>query len=100
MAKFDTPDPAEVATAAAEGGALSSIGSAVVTFVEAFIDAGDAVRRRRKTDRIYKALIEEQISSQRAAAELKKLTSRQKGGWLASDFREVTGRLSGALRGS
>ncbi|NNC60267.1 MAG: hypothetical protein HKO05_09785 [Erythrobacter sp.] len=100
LAMFDTPDPAEVAAAAPEGGALSSLGAAIVTVVEAFIDAGDAVRRRRKTDRIYKALIEEQISSQRAAAELKKLTSRQKGGWLASDFRELTGRLSGALRGS
>ena len=55
----------------------------VLTGVEAFLDAGDAVRRRRSADRIYKAMIAEQISSQRAAAELKKLTSRQKGGWLA-----------------
>lgn len=54
-----------------------------LSMAEAFLDAGDAVRRRRAADRIYKAMIAEQISSQRAATELKKLTSRQKGGWLA-----------------
>lgn len=50
--------------------------------IEGFLDGGDAIRRRRKADRIYEAMIAEQISNSRAALELKKLTSRQKGGWL------------------
>ena len=98
MSKFDTPDPDAVAETASDEGVLAKVGAVIVSFLEAFIDAGDAVRRRRKTDRLYKALIAEQISSQRAAAELKKLTSRQKGGWLASDLKEWSGRLSGMLR--
>ena len=56
----------------------------VLAKMEGFIDPSDAVRRRRKADRVYKALIAEQISMQKAAAELKELTSRQKGGWLTS----------------
>lgn len=50
--------------------------------VEALLDSTDAVRRRRAADRIYRDLIDERISSPRAALELKKLTARQKGGWL------------------
>lgn len=55
-----------------------------VSLLEGVLDGGDAVRRRRKADRIYEALVAEQISNPRAAVELKKLTSRQKGGWLAT----------------
>ena len=54
--------------------------------VEAFLDAGDAVRRRKKTERIYRDMIDERISHERAARELKKLNSRQKGGWLTEDL--------------
>lgn len=71
----------------ASGGQLAKIGSGLVTTVEAFIDASDAVRRRKASDRIYASLIAEQISNQRAAAELKELTSRQKGGWLAKSIK-------------
>ncbi|MBX7494624.1 hypothetical protein K3172_02000 [Qipengyuania sp. 6B39] len=71
-----------------KGGRLAKFGSSLVTATEAFIDAGDAVRRRKAADRIYDALIAEQISNQRAAAELKALTSRQKGGWLAKGIKE------------
>jgi poly-gamma-glutamate synthase PgsB/CapB len=56
----------------------------IVEVVEAFLDAGDAVRRRKQADRIYRDLIDERISHERAAYELKKLNSRQKGGWLAA----------------
>jgi poly-gamma-glutamate synthase PgsB/CapB len=62
-----------------------------LSMLEAFIDAGDAVRRRRASDRIYKAMIAEQISNQRAASELKKLTTRQKGGWLVKAVKQRSG---------
>ena len=53
-----------------------------LAFTEAFLDASDAVRRRRKADKVYKALIAERISTGQAVSILKDLTSRQKGGWL------------------
>ena len=64
------------------GGNAAKGGSRLGEWIEALLDSTDAVRRRRAADRIYRDLIEEQISSQRAALELKKLTARQKGGWL------------------
>jgi hypothetical protein len=54
---------------------------------EAFLDAGDAVRRRKTADQIYEDLITERISHERAAIELKKLNKRQTGGWLAARLR-------------
>jgi hypothetical protein len=50
--------------------------------LEAFLDAGDAVKRRKKADQIYKDLVSERISHERAALELQKINKRQKGGWL------------------
>ena len=49
---------------------------------EAVLDAGDAVRRRRRADRVYRDLISASISEDRAIAEIKDLNKRQKGGWL------------------
>ncbi|WP_284123876.1 hypothetical protein [Parerythrobacter aestuarii] len=98
MKQFDSSASEADADKPKEGGWLSGLGSAMLEFAEAFIDAGDAVRRRKAADRIYKALIAEQISSQRAATELKKLTSRQKGGWLAKDLQEIPTKLSEKLR--
>ncbi|MEO7654957.1 MAG: hypothetical protein ABIS23_04645 [Sphingomicrobium sp.] len=60
--------------------------------LEAILDAGDAVRRRKKADRIYHELAAERISSDRAIAELKALTSRQKGGWLRKDLTTLLAR--------
>ncbi|MCA1714498.1 MAG: hypothetical protein LC715_05050 [Gammaproteobacteria bacterium] len=54
----------------------------LVRTAERLLDAGDAVRRRRKANLIYADLITGRISSARAAWELKQLTLRQKGGWL------------------
>lgn len=51
--------------------------------IEAFADAGDAVRRRRVADRIYEDLVWKRISTDRAVYELQSLNKRQKGGWLA-----------------
>jgi hypothetical protein len=56
--------------------------STAVLQVEEFLDPGDAVRRRRKADRIYEDLVNERISRDRAVAELQILAHRQKGGWL------------------
>jgi gamma-polyglutamate synthase len=57
---------------------LSKINSAL----EAFLDAGDAVKRRKKANQIYKDLVAERISHERAALELQGINKRQKGGWL------------------
>ncbi|MEW6351370.1 MAG: hypothetical protein AB1646_20145 [Thermodesulfobacteriota bacterium] len=56
----------------------------LVDSLEAFLDAGDAVRRRKRANRIYKDLVAERISHDRAAMELKALNKRQSGGWLAA----------------
>ncbi len=49
--------------------------------IEAFLDAGDAVKRRKKADQIYQDLVDERISHDRAVVELQILNKRQKGGW-------------------
>lgn len=54
----------------------------LVSWVEKFLDVGDAVRRRRKADQIYRDMVSQRISTARAADELQYLTKRQKGGWL------------------
>jgi hypothetical protein len=74
---------------AAAGGSGGSSGGKLGEWVEALLDSTDAVRRRRAADRLYRELIAEQISSQRAAFELKKLTARQKGGWLGPSIASL-----------
>lgn len=49
---------------------------------ERLLDAGDAVRRRRRANQIYADLVGGRIASTRAAYELKRINQRQKGGWL------------------
>lgn len=56
----------------------------VLSAIENFLDAGDAVRRRRKANRIYRDLVSKRISEARAVRELQALTQRQKGGWLSA----------------
>ncbi len=60
-----------------------------VGFIESMIDAGDAVRRRKRANRIYKDLAEERISGERAVKELKALNRRQKGGWLWTGLQRI-----------
>jgi hypothetical protein len=60
--------------------------AAVFRFLEGVLDAGDAVKRRREADRIYRDLISERVSSRAAVAMLQALTKRQKGGWLEKSF--------------
>jgi len=54
-------------------------------YLEAFMDAGDAVKRRKKANQIYIDLQNTRISHERASLELQLLNKRQKGGW-AGDF--------------
>ena len=50
--------------------------------LESFIDVGDAVKRRRKSNQIIKDLVNLRISQGKAARELSLITQKQKGGWL------------------
>lgn len=57
--------------------------------LEALLDAGDAVKRRKTADQIYRDLIAERISVERAVLELQALNKRQKGGWLIGQLHQV-----------
>jgi len=59
-----------------------SLLSGLLTQIEAFLDAGDAVKRRKRANLIYQELAAARISHERAALELQQLNTRQKGGWL------------------
>jgi gamma-polyglutamate synthase len=59
---------------------------AILDFVEKFLDLGDAVWRRKRAEQIYRDIMSERISLDRAVSELRGLTKRQKGGWLARSF--------------
>ncbi|MCU7804584.1 MAG: HEAT repeat domain-containing protein [Candidatus Thiodiazotropha sp. (ex Lucinoma borealis)] len=63
----------------------------VLDGVEAFLDSGDAVRRRKLANRIYRDLQNERISHERAALELQALNKRQKEGWLKQRAFELVG---------
>ncbi|VAW78299.1 hypothetical protein MNBD_GAMMA14-1699 [hydrothermal vent metagenome] len=54
----------------------------IIHAIESFLDAGDAVKRRKRANLIYRDLANERISHARAVIELQKLNKRQKGGWL------------------
>ncbi|GAA4354853.1 hypothetical protein [Kangiella marina] len=56
----------------------------VASFLEKILDLGDAVRRRKNANSIYKDLANNRISVNRAISELKRLNKRQKGGWLTN----------------
>ncbi len=65
----------------------SGILGLVINTVEAFLDSGDAIKRRKIANTIYRDLTTERISHQRAALELQELNKRQKGGWLMKKLR-------------
>ena len=62
--------------------------SKIIELLEAFQDAGDAIRRRKIANRIYQDLVDERIGHERAAMELQALEKRQKGGWLSARMQE------------
>lgn len=78
----------QAALAGERGGPQVQAGwlATVIEAAEKFLDAGDAVRRRRTADRIYLDLASQRISHARASLELQKLNARQKGGWLLKRF--------------
>ncbi|MCA9185979.1 MAG: hypothetical protein KDA99_10180 [Planctomycetales bacterium] len=67
----------------------------LVSALEDFLDVGDAVYRRKQADQIYRDLIHQRISWSRAVLELRALSKRQKGGWLADRLRSLQVWLSG-----
>lgn len=54
----------------------------LISSLEAFLDPGNAVRRRKTAERIYQDLADQRISVERAVVELQRLNKEQKGGWL------------------
>lgn len=66
----------------------------LLDLAEAFLDAGDAVKRRRTANRIYRDVIHERIGYERAARELQTLQKREKGGWLKTALARQRQRLS------
>ena len=69
-------------TEAANKPELSSVwATKLAEYLEAFFDAGDAVKRRKCANQIYEDLQNKRISHDRAAMELQILNKRQKGGW-------------------
>ena len=60
-------------------------------YLEALLDAGDAVKRRKRANLIYQDLQDNRISHQRAALELQALNKRQKGGWAGEYMSRLTG---------
>jgi gamma-polyglutamate synthase len=60
------------------------IGGRLISMLEAVLEPLDSMRRRYRAEQIYRDLATERISRPRAAYELKRITLRQKGGWLFS----------------
>jgi len=69
----------------------------LINAVESFFDAGDAVKRRKIANQIYRDLTAERISYERAAQELQALNKRQKGGWLIKKILAAHSKLSRRL---
>jgi len=67
----------------------------VVEVVESFLDAGDAVRRRRRAERVYRDMVAERIGYDRATRAVLDLTKRQQGGWLSRALLRRWRRLIG-----
>ncbi len=84
----------EQTRAKTRSGARQGFITVLATAIEGFLDAGDAVKRRKFADRIYKDLANQRITHERAALELQKLIKRQKGGWLAKRLSAFVDLLS------
>jgi len=85
------------AAAGGEGRGQGGMTAKLLSWIEAFADSGDAVRRRKKSKKIYRDLVGQRISADRAVLELQELTKRQKGGWLAKDLDRHLKRLKSVL---
>jgi hypothetical protein len=58
----------------------------LLEFAETLLEPLDAIRRRRKADRLREEFIADRISRTRMAIEMQKLVKRQKGGWLVDKY--------------
>lgn len=61
--------------------------------LEKLLEAGDAKWRRKAAEAILRDLVDQRISHERAAAELRDLMKRQKGGWLQKGFEKRVKKL-------
>ena len=81
---------AERKAAALHGEALARLGRAdgvplgrrLLSAIERLLDPLDSLRRRRRAQRVMRDLALGRVSHERAAAEMRALTERGKGGWL------------------
>jgi gamma-polyglutamate synthase len=73
----------------AQGTRHHGLGTRLLDWLEGFLDAGDAVKRKKKANRIYEDLINQRISHPRAIHELSNLNKRQKGGWLSTQLHST-----------
>ena len=80
--------------AVAGGGSRAGLLTRALAHIEAFLDAGDAVRRRKRANLISRELVEARISHERAALELQALNKRQKGGWLQHKLETLLRRAN------
>lgn len=71
----------------------------VLSILENFFDAGDAVKRRKLANQVYDDLINCRVSIDRAALELQGLNKRQKGGWLIEKAQAAQGAIAKGLSG-
>lgn len=74
------------ADASKQDGKAALFKQKAIVFLEEFLDAGDAIKRRHHANAIYRELTARRISLPRAVKELQELTKRQKGGWLKNSF--------------
>ncbi|HFE46171.1 MAG TPA: hypothetical protein ENJ18_11870 [Nannocystis exedens] len=64
-----------------------SLGTKFIDWLEGWVDFVDSIRRRRESDAIVRDLVDRRISHGRAAAEMRMITGRQKGGWLRKKWK-------------
>ena len=69
------------------GSSARTTANRLAGWIESWIDYLDSIRRRRKSKRIMKDLMDRRISTARAALEMRAIVSRQKGNWLAKSLR-------------
>ena len=59
----------------------------IINAIEAFLDTGQSIKRRKKAELIYQDLAEQRSSLERAGVELQKINKDQKGGWLSKKIK-------------
>jgi len=76
------------------GRVRSELNEWAIEWTEQFLDVNDSIRRREKSEQIYRDLVSGRIGRQRSVIELRKLNKRQKGGWLKEDSRNLKDLVS------